>query len=89
MAARAAFRAAGVTQAREHVVLVAPESVVRAADAAFLALRELRTRIARGEDVKSPGYEPVLLSYGERLQALRNAVREDLSVEALTVQVAL
>jgi hypothetical protein len=88
-AARAAFRAAGVTPAREHVALIAPEPVVMAADAAFLALRDLRTRIAQGEDLKSPGYEPVLLTYGEKLQALRNAVREDLGVAALAVQIAL
>lgn len=88
-AARAAFRAAGVTPAREHVVLIAPQRVVVAADAAYLALRALRARIAQGENVKSPGYEPVLLSYGEKLQALRNAVREDLGVEALAVQLAL
>jgi hypothetical protein len=89
LAARAAWRTAGVTQAREHVVLVAPEAVVTAADAAFLALRALRTRIAHGQDARSPGYEPVLVTYGERLQALRNAIRQDLGVAALSVQVAL
>jgi hypothetical protein len=88
-AARAAFRTAGVTPAREHVVLIAPEPVIMAADAAFLALRDLRSRIAKGENLKSPGYEPVLSTYSEKLQALRNAVREDLGAAALAVQIAL
>jgi hypothetical protein len=34
-AARVTFRAAGVAQAREHVIVLAPETVVVAADSAL------------------------------------------------------
>lgn len=89
LAARAAFRDAGLVQTREHVVLTAPEPVVEAADAAFRALRALRDRIAQGQDVHSPVYAADLASYGEHLQALRNVIREELQVDALSFDLPL
>jgi hypothetical protein len=87
MAARSAFRSAGVTHTREQVVLVAPESVVRAADEAFQRLRDLRDLIGQGQTL--PGYEPALMAYGDGLQALRDAIRKDLGVEPLRIRVPL
>lgn len=89
LAARAAFRDAQLVQTREHIVLTAPEPVVRAADATFQALRTLRDRIALGEDVHSPGYEEDLARYDTRLHALRNAIRKDLRTDELSLRVPL
>ncbi|WP_326708041.1 hypothetical protein OG758_00365 [Streptomyces sp. NBC_01474] len=87
LAARAAFRDAGLVQAREHIVLTASEPVVMAADAAFRALRALRDRIAQGQGLRSPGYVADLTSYDDRLQSLRNAIRKDLHADALSFQI--
>ncbi|MGW7088644.1 hypothetical protein ACWGH2_34780 [Streptomyces sp. NPDC054871] len=89
LAAREAFRAAQLVQAREHIVLTAPEPLVVAADASFQALRALRDRIAQGEDVHSPGYDEDLARYDNRLQSLRNAIRKDLRADALASQIPL
>jgi hypothetical protein len=89
MAARAAFRSPGVTQTREHVILVAPEPVVRAADEAFQRLRDLRELIGQGHRLGSPGYEPALTAYGDGLQALRDAIREDLGMKRLEIRIPL
>jgi hypothetical protein len=87
--ARAAFRSAGTVQAREAVVLVAPEPVVQAADAAFQRLRSLRDLIGQGHQLGSPGYEPALLAYGDSLQALRDTIRQDLGLEPLRTAIPL
>jgi hypothetical protein len=87
--ARAAFRSAGIVQAREAVVLVAPEPIVQAADLAFQRLRSLRDLIGQGHQLGSPGYEPALLAYGDSLQALRNTIRQDLGMEPLRTAVPL
>ena len=86
-AARAAFRAAGVTQARERIILLAPEIVVVAADDAFRSLRALRDRIGQGEALAD--YEPGLADYTGRLHALRDAVRHDLGVKGSSPQIPL
>ena len=78
-AARAVFRAAGVTQAREQIILLAPETVIIAANEAFRSLRTLRDHIGQGEGLAE--YEPVLDEYARHLQALRDAVRHDLGVK--------
>ncbi|MFF7678279.1 hypothetical protein [Actinacidiphila glaucinigra] len=89
LAARAAMRDAGLVEAREHLVLTAPERVVRAAEAAFQSLRVLRDRIAQGQGMGCPEYEADLTSYSAHLQVLRNAVRDDLQVESLRSEIAL
>ncbi|MER5215413.1 hypothetical protein ABT063_33920 [Streptomyces sp. NPDC002838] len=89
LAARAAFRDAQLVQAREHIMLTAPEPVVRAADATFRALRTLRDRIALGEGVHSPGYETDLATYDSQLHSLRNAIRKDLRTDALSLAIPL
>jgi hypothetical protein len=86
-AARAAFRDAGVTKAREHLILVAPPAVIQAADEAFRSLRTMRDRVGEGERLAQ--YEPVLLTYGEHLHALRGAIRHDLGVDGDTPQIPL
>jgi hypothetical protein len=86
-AARAAFRDAGLTQAREQIILLAPEAVIIAADEAFRSLRALRDRIGQGEGLAD--YEPVLSDYAGRLQALRDAVRRDLGVQGSSPQIPL
>jgi hypothetical protein len=86
-AARAAFRAAGVTKAREHIILLAPPAVITAADQAFRSLRTIRDRIGQGEQLAQ--YEPVLLTYSEHLHALRDAIRHDLGVNGDTPQIPL
>ncbi|MFH8736617.1 MULTISPECIES: hypothetical protein [unclassified Streptomyces] len=89
LAARVAFRDAGLVQTREHILLTAPELVVQAADAAFRALRTLRDRIAQGQDIHSPGYEADLSNYDDQLRSLRNAIRKDLRAEALSIEMPL
>lgn len=89
LAARAAFRSGGVYETREQVILVASEPVVRAADAVFQRLRELRDLIGQGGTLGSAGYEPALMAYGDGLQALRDAIRKDLGVEPLGVHPSL
>ncbi|MFD0685692.1 hypothetical protein [Actinomadura fibrosa] len=86
-AARAAFRAAGVTKAREHIILVAPPAVITAADQAFRSLRTMRDRIGQGEQLAE--YEPVLLAYGEHLHELRDAIRHDLGASGGAPQIPL
>jgi hypothetical protein len=86
-AARAAFRAAGVTKAREHIILVAPEPVITAAGEAFRSLRTMRDHIGQEEALAQ--YEPALMTYGEHLHALRDAIRHDLGVSGHTPQIPL
>jgi hypothetical protein len=86
-AARAAFRAAAVTQARERIILLAPQTVIAAADDAFRSLRALRDRIGQGEGLAD--YEPVLGEYAARLHALRDALRRDLGVKGSSPQIPL
>lgn len=86
-AARAAFRAAGVTQARELIILLAPGPVIAAAEEAFGSLRTLRDRIGQGEGLAE--YAPALDHYGSCLHALRDAVRHDLGVKGSTLQIPL
>jgi hypothetical protein len=85
LAARAAFRAGGVYETREQVILVASEPVVRTAEVVFRRLRELRDLIGQGGRLGSEGYEPALVAYGDALQALRDAIRKDLGIEPLGV----
>ncbi len=68
-AARAAFRAAGVIRTREHIILLAPETVIRAADDAFRNLRTLRDRIGQGESLAE--YQLALEDYAKHLYTLR------------------
>jgi hypothetical protein len=84
-AARAAFRTAGVTQAREQVILLGPRSVVVTADEAYRSLRTLRDRNGQGEGLAD--YEPVLAEYDRCLRALRDAVRRDLGVTGSNPQI--
>ena len=86
-AAREAFRAARVTQAREQIILLAPETVIAAADEAYHSLRVLRDRIGQGEGLAD--YQPVLDDYARRLHVLRDAVRHDLVVKGSTPQIPL
>ncbi|MFD0689240.1 hypothetical protein [Actinomadura fibrosa] len=86
-AARAAFRAAGVSKAREHIILIAPEPVVSSADDAFRDLRTMRDRIGAGDTQAQ--YEPVLTAYGEHLHALRQAIRHDLGVSGPTPHIPI
>lgn len=72
-AARAAFQEAGITQARELVILLAPQTVVLAADQAFRSLWALRDRIGQGESLAD--YQPALDYYDRCLQVLRDAAR--------------
>jgi hypothetical protein len=85
LGARAAFRAGGVYETREQVILVASEPVVRAAEVVFRRLRELRDLLGQGGRLGSEGYEPALVAYGDALQALRDTIRKDLGVEPLGV----
>ena len=73
-----AFGSAHLNAAREHVALVGPESVVRAADAAFRALRNLRDLLRQGQDLESSEYQQGLAQYQLTLYALRNVMRSDL-----------
>ena len=86
-AARAAFRAARVTMTREQVILLAPEPVIIAADAAFRSLRALRDQIGHGAGLAD--YEPVLEDYAGHLHALRDAIRRDLGVPGSAPHIAL
>ncbi|MEU5884981.1 hypothetical protein [Spirillospora sp. NPDC047279] len=86
-AARSAFHSAGVTKAREHIILIAPETVIAAATEAFHSLRTMRDHIGQGENLAQ--YEPVLLTYDEHLHTLREAVRHDLGVTGNTPQIPL
>ncbi|GAB3989879.1 hypothetical protein GCM10029978_116160 [Actinoallomurus acanthiterrae] len=86
-AARAAFRSARITQAREHVILLAPEPVITAADSAYRSLRTLRDRIGQGEQLAQ--YEPVLMAYGDSLDQLRQAVRRDLGINGRSPRIEL
>ncbi|HSK95949.1 MAG TPA: hypothetical protein VK891_04955 [Euzebyales bacterium] len=86
---RAAFRSAGVVEAREHVILLAPESVAVAADAVFQCLRTLRDIVAQGQQLGSPDYELALRAYDDGLHALRDAIRADLGLERLQTRVSL
>ncbi|MFI0366417.1 hypothetical protein ACH35V_00975 [Actinomadura sp. 1N219] len=89
LAARAAFRSAGVNQAQEHLVLIAPEQVVQAAVETSAALRNLRDRIRKGEGQSSADYESEFLTFSDRLHVLRNAIRQDLGVSALREHVPI
>lgn len=86
-AARAAFRAAGVTRAREQVILLAPADVVVAADEAFRCLRIIRDRIGEGEALAD--YRPALDDYADRLHGLRDVIRRDLGVRGSSPQIPL
>jgi hypothetical protein len=80
-------RAAGVTQARERIILLAPQTVVVAADEAFRSLRRLRDRSGQGEGLAD--YEPVLGQYDRCLQSLRDALRCDLGVKGSSPEIPL
>ncbi|TDC83613.1 hypothetical protein [Actinomadura sp. 7K507] len=89
LAARAAFREAGVNQAQEHLVLVASEQVIRAAGETTTALRGLRDRIRGGEDHTAADYQSEFHFFSDRLHELRNAMRRDLGVTALETQIPI
>jgi hypothetical protein len=86
-AARDAFREAGLRSTREQLVLLAPESVVRVADDAFRALRELRDLVGDGHDLESPDYQLTLGRYHAALAASRNRMRADLGSPGLSADV--
>ena len=77
-AAVTAFGSAHLNAAREHVALVAPESVASAADATFRALRNLRDLLRQGHDLESSEYQQGLAQYQLTPNALRNVMRSDL-----------
>ena len=85
--ARAVFREAGVVQAREHLVLIAPEPVVKAGVDAYESLRVLRDVVGQGQSLAE--YEPLLRIYGDHLQSLRDAMRKDLQVTGPSVKIPL
>lgn len=85
--ARAVFREAGVVQARERLVLIAPEPVVRAGGDAFESLRVLRDAVGQGQALTE--YDPQLRIYGDHLQSLRDAMRKDLHVTGPSVKIPL
>ena len=88
-AARAAFRSAGVNQAQEHLVVVAPEPVIQAAVETSAALRKLRDRIRRDEGHTYVDHPSEFQIFGDRVHDLRNAIRRDLGVSALLGQVPI
>ncbi|MEU0877026.1 hypothetical protein ABZ345_00395 [Lentzea sp. NPDC005914] len=82
-AARAAFSTANLNAAREQIVLLAPASVVRAADKTFTTLRSLHDIVAQGGDLDSPNYRETLSVYQHALKDLRKVMREDLGTPSL------
>lgn len=51
---------------------------MRAGDATFTALRDLRDAVGRGSDLESPDYQEILRRYQAVLKGLRNILRADL-----------
>lgn len=82
-ASGAAFRSANLNATCEQLVLLAPASIVRAADETFKGLRELRDLVGQGHDLESPDYQQILNRHHLTVKTLRNGMREDLGTPSL------
>lgn len=82
-ASRAAFRSANLNATREQLLLLAPASIVRAADETFKGLRKLRDLVGQGHGLESPDYQQILNRHQLTLKTLRNGMREDLGTPSL------
>jgi hypothetical protein len=76
---RQAFQASGCDEARERLVLTAPDDVSEAVDASYHALRRIRETLASGSTLASHEYDAARQAHGDATRAARTVFRRDLA----------
>lgn len=77
-----AYRSAGADEAREAIMLVAPEVVLAAVDSAYRNLRLIRETLAAGHGLESAQYNEARQLHGDATRFARSIMRTHLKTEA-------
>lgn len=78
-----AYRSAGVDEAREAMMLVAPNEVLAAVDIAYHRLREIREALAAGHGLESDLYNTARQAHGDATRVARSVMRSHLKTGPL------
>jgi hypothetical protein len=83
-AAGQAIHESGVYRVRERVLMSASGDLVRAGEAVFLRLIEIRDAVRKGAMVSTPAFHDVYHPFAEALWTFRAAVRTELGEKEIT-----
>jgi hypothetical protein len=80
-AARSILRDSGVYQARQRVVILAPQTVSAACNDAFDKLKAVRDALGAGGELESPEFRSADNAYKASVRDLLQVIRSDLQIQ--------